>query len=112
MDYEDYLNQFWIIDAEFDFTGMETRLYFLLLDIALHKKKFNDIKLHNTFLMIFVGCSKTQLQRGRRRLRKADLIDYMVENRCGMYSILTLKDYQREDYDPYEFIQNRYMGEE
>ena len=113
MDCSDYICQFWLLDVEFDFSGMETRLYFLLLDIAMHKRRFNNIQLNKTFLMIFVGCSLTQLKKGRRTLRNANLIDYYTfQNKCSVYSLIIRDDYERETYDPYAFINERCVVEQ
>ncbi len=92
MTYIDYLNRFWQIDIEVNFSGTESKLYFALLDIAnkLHWSK-TELSIPNNRLLAITGCSKNTLVSARNRLVQYELVKYVKGNRnkySGKYILL------------------------
>jgi hypothetical protein len=77
MAYLDYINRFWALDIEANFTGTETKLYFALLDIAnkLYWSK-KELSLPTNKLLAILDCSRNTLVKAREKLMQVGLISY------------------------------------
>jgi DNA-binding transcriptional regulator GbsR (MarR family) len=78
MAYLDYINRFWALDIEANFTGTETKLYFALLDIAnkLYWSK-KELSLPTNKLLAILDCSRNTLVKAREKLMQVGLISYI-----------------------------------
>jgi len=97
------VNQFWIVDEEYDFTALDTRIYFLIVDISLHENS-QDFQIKNSLICIFAECSDYELRCSREKLMDAGLIkyEYSYSKRTGVYKINNLFEGE-ELLNPYAF---------
>jgi hypothetical protein len=78
MTYLGLINRFWKLDREWGFSGNETRLFFLLLDLANSQKWEGRVRLDTGLLMSRLGVSDKQAVRNARsRLKAAGLVDFI-----------------------------------
>ncbi|MDE6338673.1 MAG: hypothetical protein K2K97_02660, partial [Muribaculaceae bacterium] len=74
MTYIDLINRFWKLHREWEFSSVETKLYFLLLDIANSLAWKCPFQLGNDRLFINFEEAPNTVRRARLRLAKAGLI--------------------------------------
>lgn len=95
MTYIDFINAFWLLDEEWQFTPVETRLYFLLLKTANRLGWSDSIVRSDTRIAIETGVSLNTMKKARNRLLQAELIAFKSggkgKNDKSRYQILTPK---------------------
>ena len=92
MTYIELVNRFWIVDEAAGFSGVETKLYFKLLDITnkLHWKK-KKLALPMIKLMGVLKASKNTVINARNRLAECGLIEFesgIGKKRAAIYTIV------------------------
>jgi hypothetical protein len=109
---DDYINQFWILDAEYDFSCLDTRFYFFLLDTAVSYKSTKDIQIANYLVCCYVGCTEKNMRTSRKKLRETRLITYEKRKgeRSGFYGINLLFKRDEEEENLFDFITKLYKG--
>ena len=110
MHLDNFINQFWVLDAEYDFSCLETRFYFFLLDVAVAYETTQDIQLTNFIVCTYVGCSKHSMKRARGNLQKSGLITYEIKEgrKVGSYEINLLFKKGSEEINLYDFATEIY----
>lgn len=76
MTYIDLVNRFWKLDKEWNFSSVETKLYFLLLDIANSLAWKNPIRLSNENLSKKFEESEATVRRARNKIAQIGLITF------------------------------------
>ena len=108
MTYIDLINRFWKIEQQVQFTGIETKLYFALLEIANRLYwKHKDLSVPNNTLMNTVGCSKPTFLEARRRLVEYNLITYRagINKRIApIYRIIQSEAFVIEEFSGKEIL--------
>lgn len=98
MNYIELINNFWSIDLEVNFSHLETRLYFKLLEINNRLGWKSDFRFPNSRLEAEVGTRPKNLINARQRLVDHGLIAYKKGStrQAGIYKLLS-KD---ESFEP------------
>lgn len=122
MTYIELVNRFWIVDEVAGFSGVETKLYFKLLDISnkLHWKK-KTLTLPMINLMAVLKSSKNTIIKARERLAECGLITFKSDNAkklCAIYTIVgvdrPLKEVMESEcfYDDMADIDDEFLEEQ
>ena len=103
------VNQFWITDDVFNFSDVETRIYFFIVDVCIYLDS-NSVFISNSMILVYTGCSRHILYNCRKRLALSGLIshEYTQTDRFGKYTVNDL--YEGEEFiNPYEI--KKILGE-
>lgn len=76
MNYIELINQFWELDTECSFSGVQAKLYFAILNYANRLNWKEPLSIPNTRLLATLGISKSALGKARQRLMDTGLIEY------------------------------------
>ena len=79
--YIDYMNSFWREDENEQFSPVQSRLYFLLLNVFNNRKWANEVALSDHFLCDVMGVSLNTLRAAKRLLVKRGLIEFSAGGR-------------------------------
>lgn len=74
--YLKYINNFWQMDIEHNFTPLEVALYFFILKTVNVSRWKNPIGLSNALTIAKFGIGKTAFDTAKRNLKQAGLIDF------------------------------------
>ena len=92
MTYIELINRYWKIEQQVQFSGIENKLFFALLNIANETYwKHEKLSVPNSKLLGIVGCSRKTLVNARQRLVKYNLIEFEPghnQNTAPKYKII------------------------
>jgi hypothetical protein len=90
MNYIELINRFWIVNAEYSFTGNEAKLYFYLLHISNSLGWKNPFRQSDGQISLGTGISCNSIKSGRNRLAQAGLIAFK-NGKQGNQNVVTNK---------------------
>lgn len=79
--YIDYMNSFWREDENEQFSPVQSRLYFLLLNIFNNRKWADEVSLSDHYLCDMMGVSLNTLRTAKRELAKRSVIEFSAGGR-------------------------------
>lgn len=79
--YIDYMNSFWMTDENESLTSVQSRLYFLLLNIFNSRKWVDEVALSDHYLCDLMGVSLNTLRPAKRVLQSRGLIEFSAGGR-------------------------------